>query len=159
MTSRFSKRIVNLLLYAVMSLLAPSFLADTADDSKHHENEIDPYQCIATQNHKLSSLCIDEKLLRLKQDDPHLIKVIRENYVYPPSTLPYNFSIQYSSHDDELLDGQFQQATFIERKYFKVKAYRSKKITKYNKCVIILYSITHYHAIIANLFQKFIIGK
>ena len=57
---------------------------------------------------KLSSLYIDETLNLLRQDNPKLINILKENYIIPPSSLPYNFS---SSQPPTA--GQFGQAKYI----------------------------------------------
>ena len=41
---------------------------------------------------KLSSRDIDTSLNHLNQDDPRLIEILKEHYLYPPSNKPYNFS-------------------------------------------------------------------
>ena len=62
----------------------------------------------------LSSLNIDESLNQLQQDDSRLISVIREQYLIPPSTLPYNFT------NNELdLKGEFGQANFVYKHFFR----------------------------------------
>ena len=64
---------------------------------------------------KRSSGFIDKSLNSLSQDDPGLIKTIKNHYIYPPSTEAYNFS---SMAPD--VDGQFGQANYIANKLFKV---------------------------------------
>ena len=62
----------------------------------------------------LSSLNIDESLNQLQQDDSRLISVIREQYLIPPSTLPYNFT------NNKLdLKGEFGQANFVYKHFFR----------------------------------------
>ena len=63
---------------------------------------------------KLSSLNIDISLYGLRQDDPKLIQLIREKYLIPPSTLPYNFS----NPSLPKLHGQFGQAQYIAKTFF-----------------------------------------
>ena len=63
---------------------------------------------------KLSSLNIDTSLNDLRQDDPRLIRFIREKYLIPPSSLPYNFS----NPSLPKLHGQFGQAQYIAKTFF-----------------------------------------
>ena len=125
MIPAFLKGITIVHLYVLLLLSTHASSAEMVEVDANNKNTLDPYHCTVTSNHKLSSLCIDENLQYLKQDNPDLIQLIRENYIYPPSTLPYNFSMEYKSYDDELLAGQFHQASFIERKYFEVNTYKS----------------------------------
>ena len=62
---------------------------------------------------KLSSLSIDKSLNDLRQDDPKLIQILREKYLIPPSSLPYNFSDPYPN-----LQGQFGQAKYVAQTFF-----------------------------------------
>ena len=70
---------------------------------------------ISSGNRKyFSSLKINESLNELRQDDPRLINILRDQYLIPPSTLPYNFS------NNELdLKGQFGQANFVYKHFFR----------------------------------------
>ena len=63
---------------------------------------------------KLSSLNINTSLNDLRQDNPKLIQLIREKYLIPPSTLPYNFSNPLLPK----LHGQFGQARYIAKTFF-----------------------------------------
>ena len=79
--------------------------------------------CKTTWNRKLSSLCIDETLQHLRQDNSKLIETLRNNYIYPPSQLDYNLTYvttPYSSVDDKLLSGQYEEASNIEKKLLEV---------------------------------------
>ena len=62
---------------------------------------------------KLSSLNIDESLNGLRQDDPTLIQILKDKYLVPPSSLPYNFS-----DPDANLQGQFGQAKYVATTFF-----------------------------------------
>ena len=70
---------------------------------------------INSENQKyLSSLNIDESLNQLQQDDSRLISVLKEQYLIPPSTLPYNFT------NNKLdLKGEFGQANFVYKHFFR----------------------------------------
>ena len=51
---------------------------------------------------------IDESLNSLDQADPKLVEIIKERYLVPPSTLPYNFSnnAQVDMKGEEILQGK-----------------------------------------------------
>ena len=85
------------------------------------------YNCIRNGNKKLSSLCIDETLQNMRQDDPKLIKQLKDKYIYPPSHLDYNFTsvrFPYNSNDNKLLGGEHQEAVTVEKKLLQVTEYR-----------------------------------
>ena len=67
-----------------------------------------------SKNRKLSSLDIDYSLNDLRQDDPKLIKILKDRYLIPPSNMPYNFS----SPSVEL-DGQFGQPSYVSKTFFR----------------------------------------
>ena len=50
---------------------------------------------------------IDEALNSLEQDDPRLVEAVRERYLVPPSTQPYNWGKRHRSRLE--LGGQYGQ--------------------------------------------------
>ena len=66
-----------------------------------------------------TSLYIDEELQMMRQDDPKLIQIIKNNYLHPPSIMPYNLSNTRKRLD--WMDGQFGQAKIVEDEFFKVR--------------------------------------
>ena len=65
---------------------------------------------------KLSSTTINPSLNLLSQDDPRLIDIIKNRYLYPPSEDVYNLSAT-----DPNLEGQFGQARYIADHLFMVR--------------------------------------
>ena len=61
---------------------------------------------------KLSSLDINNTLSCLRQDDPVLIELIRNHYLYSPSNLPYNFTAENVN-----IEGQFGQPRKIAESF------------------------------------------
>ena len=78
-------------------------------------NELD----VTCDENKRTSLYIDEELQTLRQDDPKLIQIIKEKYLHPPSSMPYNLSNTRMRLD--WMDGQFGQAKIVEDEFFKVR--------------------------------------
>ena len=79
--------------------------------------------CNLKKNQKLSSLCINKKLKNLGQDNTKLIKILKEKYIYSPSTLDYNFThvrFPYDFHHNKKLHGQHDEAITIEKRLSQV---------------------------------------
>jgi hypothetical protein len=79
--------------------------------------------CKTTLNQKRSSLCIDENLQHLRQDNTNLIETLRKHYIYPPSELDYNLTYvttPYNNMDDKLYSGQNEEASNIEKRLLEV---------------------------------------
>ena len=97
-------------MYFLFSMVIIVCSANPDQKSNHRFNSE-----ISSGNRKyFSSLKINESLNELRQDDPKLINILRDQYLIPPSTLPYNFS------NNELnLKGQFGQANFVYKHFFR----------------------------------------
>ena len=97
-------------MYFLFSMVIIVCSANPDQKSNHRFNSE-----ISLGNRKyFSSLKINESLNELRQDDPKLINILRDQYLIPPSTLPYNFS------NNELnLKGQFGQANFVYKHFFR----------------------------------------
>ena len=65
---------------------------------------------------KLSCLDINPKLNDMQQDDPELIKIIKEKYLIPPAD-PESLNLP---DETLLLEGQFEQVKMMEDLYFGV---------------------------------------
>ena len=65
---------------------------------------------------KRTSLDIDNSLNSLHQDDPRLIEIIKNHYLYPPVYKDYGFS-----RKNPALEGQFRQASYIANTFFGVR--------------------------------------
>ena len=83
---------------------------NVGEESNDHKTKI------IINKRKLSSFTINESLNNLRQDDPKLIKIIREKYLIRPSDLQYNFS-SFNIN----ISGEFGQAAYVEDTFFRVR--------------------------------------
>ena len=72
---------------------------------------------------KLSCLDIDPRLNEMDQEDPELIKIIKEKYLISPPENPGDLSLP--KDEDINMEGQFGQVNVINKEYFGVRTFWS----------------------------------